>query len=208
MGRSRPFRGKNGRKTGEREKINIYMWIKFASLNVNGLRATVDGIPKRRKLFTWLKGLNLDVIFLQETHCDSDFERIVRSEWGGKCFFAHGNSRSRGVATMFNPRGFMDATEVRSCPDGRFIVVKVEVNRTALLLANVYGPNHDDPTTFQNLFHECEEMNSELVILGGDWNFVLNVKLDRLTTAQRVANNHRCKNIATCFMQHKNIIDI
>ena len=43
------------------------------------------GIPKRRKLFTWLKGLAPDVVFLQETHSDENLGKLIENEWGGKC---------------------------------------------------------------------------------------------------------------------------
>ena len=42
--------------------------IKAFSLNINGLRTK----KKRMGFFLWLKELNADIIFLQETHCHNN----------------------------------------------------------------------------------------------------------------------------------------
>ena len=72
------------------------MMLKIISLNVNGLRTTDHGLPKRRKLFTWLKSMRADVVFLQETHSDDQLGQVIENEWGGNCYFAHGDRNSRG----------------------------------------------------------------------------------------------------------------
>ena len=80
------------------------MKTKIVSLNAIGLRTTNTAIPKRRKLFTWLKNTSADVIFLQETHSDHQLVDIICNEWGAKCYFAHGDNKSRGVAIFFTPK--------------------------------------------------------------------------------------------------------
>ena len=184
------------------------MIVNIASLNVNGLRTMDNAVPKRRKIFTWFKQLKLDVILLQETHSDSGLERIIRSEWGGQAFFAHGDSRSKGVAILFKPELDAKVTEIKTCPEGRFVALKVELNNTGVLLANVYGPNSDCPDIFSQLFQVCEEINGDLMIIGGDWNFVFDVKKDRISTSHRVRNNDRCRSRVEIFMEHKGLVDI
>ena len=184
------------------------MTTKIVSLNVNGLRTTSNAIPKRRKLFTWLKNMNVDVIFLQETHSDLQLENVIRNEWGGKCFFAHGDNRSRGVGIFFNHNSNIGVLDITCNTSGRYIVMQVEINNAVIVLANIYGPNHDKPEVFDEFFESIQGYECESMILGGDWNAVLNVKMDRLTRAQRVANNHRCKQTITKYMYHRDLTDI
>ena len=48
--------------------------VQYVTYNVRGLR---DG-KKRGAIFEWLRSQNVDLIFLQETHCEGDDEA---SEW-------------------------------------------------------------------------------------------------------------------------------
>ena len=82
---------------------------KIVSLNVNGLRSSNDPL-KRRKIFKWLKVNGYDIVFLQETHSDSTVEKIWQREWGGQALFAHGDTRSCGVAILFNPNAKVDSS--------------------------------------------------------------------------------------------------
>ena len=80
---------------------NQAMNIKLITLNVRGLRGIDGGVPKRRKIFTWLKKQKEDIILLQETHSDEVSGKIWLKEWGGLGFFAYGDNVSRGVAIFF-----------------------------------------------------------------------------------------------------------
>ena len=128
------------------------MTTKLISLNVNGLRVANSSIPKRRKLFTLFKNMGAEVILLQETHSDQQLEDIVRNEWGGECFFSHGDNRSRGVAILLRPRSKIEPIDIISDKDGRYIVMKVELNGSEIVLGNIYGTNHDDPRVLQEFF--------------------------------------------------------
>ena len=72
----------------------------FCSLNVRGLNQA----RKRRQLFRWLQNNKFDIVFLQETYSSKYIENPWKSEWGGKIYFCHGTSHSRGVMIMFNPK--------------------------------------------------------------------------------------------------------
>ena len=184
------------------------MIFNIASLNVNGLRTMDKAVPKRRKLFTWFKQLKLDAILLQETHSDSGLERIIKSEWGGQAYFSHGDNRSRGVAILFNPDFDGKVNEVKTCSEGRYVVLSMELNHTNVVLANVYGPNWDRPDSFSQFFHDCEEIDSDFLIIGGDWNFVFNIKMDRISASRRASNNDRCRDRVQTFMGHRGLVDI
>ena len=103
------------------------MTIKFASININGLRAG-GKVPKRRKFFNWIKRLGMDVIFVQETHSDENCAKYWLNEWGGQGVFAHGDSRSRGVAILFNPRLGLKVIDSAVCKSGRYAIAVVDID--------------------------------------------------------------------------------
>ena len=70
------------------------------SLNERGLRNK----DKRQQMFQWCKHQKTDITFLQETYWFSDFESIIRNEWRGPCYFAHGSNHSPGVCILFNEK--------------------------------------------------------------------------------------------------------
>ena len=74
--------------------LNIITW------HVNGLASNDGQVPKKRKLFTWLKAHRCDVALLQETHCTDATQQILAREWGGESFFSNGTSDSRGVCIL------------------------------------------------------------------------------------------------------------
>ena len=51
--------------------------------------------------------------------------------------------------------------------------MQVEINGAMIVLANIYGPNYDDHTVFQDFFENIERYSSDVMIMGGDWNTVL-----------------------------------
>ena len=100
-------------------------------------------------------------------------------QWGGEAFFAHGDNLSRGVATLFS-KGFKPKTG--ACitdPEGRYIIMEIEHEETQLTLANIYAPNNDSPIFFQTIFEIVRGMDHVDILVGGDFNCVLDSTLDR-----------------------------
>ena len=181
---------------------------KIITLNVNGLRGIDGTVPKRRKIFSWLRQNHADICFLQETHSDIQTENIWSREWGGSSFWAHGETNARGVGILFRPGLNLDVWRVQRDSGGRFIVLGVTLSGTKVKLACVYGPNTDDGTVFEKLFEACEELDTELTVIAGDFNFIFDYKLDRESSAKRLSNNHRCKRLVEQYMQTYDLVDI
>ena len=92
-----------------------------------------------------------DIICLQETHSLAGDESFWKSQWGGQARFCSFQSRSKGVAILFNP-----SLKVKICSslmddNGRVIILKVEIDKLVYILVNIYGPNEDSP----DFFYEC-----------------------------------------------------
>ena len=182
--------------------------LQVASLNVNGLRSHRTSVPKRRKIFTWIKKLSFDIIFLQETHSDKSCEQFWLNEWGGKGFFAHGTESSRGVAVLFKPNLPVQVSQVHADPDGRYLLMNIDFSGSKMTIGNMYGPNSDDVSTFQNFISALSTYSNELIILGGDWNFCMNPNIDRQSVSTAPRNHTKCKEIIQDFAEERNLLDI
>ncbi len=59
-------------------------------------------------------------------------------------------------------------------------LLKIKINNSTLTLINIYGPNTADLNSFTTIEKVVTENSSETLILGGDFNNVLNYELDKL----------------------------
>ena len=184
------------------------MPLQCVTLNVNGLRSNTGAVPKRRNLFTWLKRLEADIIFLQETHAMQTDENWWSNEWGRKCYFSNGDNLSRGVAILFRIGLQIEVMRQISSSNGRYLILEVSINGCTCALGTVYGPNLDKPEVYQNFFNDVNNVNSELIVIGGDFNLCLNLELDRVSLSSRVRNNDRCKRVVEQFIQEAGLVDI
>lgn len=183
--------------------------IKLASINVNGLRSQIiNGIPKRRKIFTWLKKLEIDVILLQETHSSFLDEKVWVQEWSGLGVFSHGENNSRGVGILIKPASGATISKVYTDENGRFIVLQLDYNGSCITIGNFYGPNVDNPRAVEEFCTRIDEYENSTIILGGDFNLCLDIRKDRESSAKRISNNDKCKEVLKKFMLEKGLIDI
>ena len=73
---------------------------KCLSINIRGLNKSI----KRRSIFRWIHNQNAQFTFLQETHSTKLTVDTWSAEWGGKAFFSHGTSNSKGVMILINQK--------------------------------------------------------------------------------------------------------
>ena len=69
--------------------------LSFITNNVKGIQS----MKKRLKLIEYFKSkiMKHRILFLQETHCNSDDEQKWRDNFGGNTFFSHDKRNSCGV---------------------------------------------------------------------------------------------------------------
>ncbi len=49
-----------------------------------------------------------------------------------------------------------------------------------MTLANIYAPNEDNPTFFKNVLNQLISFDCGEIVLGGDYNLILDVEKDKL----------------------------
>lgn len=158
--------------------------LKFITWNVRGFRNQI----KRLRVINHLIKLGADVCFLQETHLTETELQHLNFKQFDKIYSSTYNSKQRGVSILINKDIHFSLNHSIMDPDGRFIIINATLNHTTFTLANIYGPNNDDPSFFHNLFSILS--NSNNLIIAGDFNTVINPTIDRSSTSGNLRNWH------------------
>lgn len=152
----------------------------ITSLNAKGL----GNFKKRTAVFRWLKRGKSDIIFVQEAHCTQQIENSWRKEWGGDIVFSHGASNSKGCLIMINKNFDCNIVAVKTDFKGRFIILQLEIQDTLFVLINVYLPNTEKEQLvfyhdLSKVMHKHQITSERNIIMGGDWNIVKSMSLDK-----------------------------
>ena len=194
-GETNPSRNVN-RQTPNKESLKI------GCRNVDGLRDDV----KRKKLFLLLKSSPNDIFFLQETHCTPDDEKKWEKDWDNPILFSNGTNRKRGVAILIKRSCNLTPMNTIRDNQGRYIITEIPMAEEKITLCNIYGPNEDSPSFFQNVIKSIEETNPTKLIIGGDWNVTQTFELDRFGSKNDYGQNSR--EIIHAWMNENNLVDI
>ena len=140
-------------------------------------------------MFNWLRAKKQSMYMLQEVHCTQDTTDIWTCEWGYKALFSCCSSNKAGVAILFNNNFNFQIHKVFLDPNGRFLICDIVADSKHLTLANIYAPNEDDPNFFQVFFDHLSNFRCEEIIIGGDFNLVLEVEKDKRGGLARTHKN-------------------
>ena len=181
---------------GARGNLTLCSW------NVNGINEPV----KRGKVLSHLRELKADIIFLQETHLKNEAHGKIRARWISQVFHSRFSAKARGVAILIRKNvPFLHKSTV-SDKEGRYILVTGEIHSMPITLLNIYGPNWDDPEFFRKTFSLIPDISTTNLIIGGDFNLVLDTYLDRSST-QRVAPSN-ASNFLNTYIKNTNLLDV
>ena len=154
------------------------------SLNTGGIGDSF----KQRKVFNYLKKncSSKGVIFLQETHSVKKNEELWNNQWGcGKSsmIFADGTSNSHGMLTAFREGLNYKVLSSHLNDNGRYVILKVEIQSSPFILINYYAPNEEGQqvlilTEIRDILQKIELEKDIQLIWGGDFNCFFDCKLD------------------------------
>uniref|UniRef100_A0A8K9UXY5 Endonuclease/exonuclease/phosphatase domain-containing protein n=1 Tax=Oncorhynchus mykiss TaxID=8022 RepID=A0A8K9UXY5_ONCMY len=136
-----------------------------------------------------LEDINSSVAFLQETHIGHEDVKLLRKVAGWKSFFTVFDSKSKGVAILIKDT-ITDFEYICHDEDyaGGYIVLFCRLYGQLFTLVNVY--NHkDDHTILKRLGQYLKNTATGTLVVGGDFNTVLDPKIDRSGTS----DNHQHK---------------
>nr|XP_046171538.1 uncharacterized protein LOC124005938 [Oncorhynchus gorbuscha]XP_046171539.1 uncharacterized protein LOC124005938 [Oncorhynchus gorbuscha]XP_046171540.1 uncharacterized protein LOC124005938 [Oncorhynchus gorbuscha] len=164
-------------------------FITWNTCGIKSRRQASDNDPKLNAVLDQLKVINSSVAFLQETHVGPKDVKLLRKVSGWKSFFTVFHSKSKGVAILIKDT-ITDFKYICHDEDhaGGYIVLFCQMYGQLFTLVNVY--NHkDDHTILKRLGQYLKNTATGTLVVGGDFNTVLDPKIDRSGTS----DNHQHK---------------
>ena len=140
--------------------------IKFVTWNIRGIGS------ETKKVLNHLTHLDSDICPLQETHLSASDHQKLKSSKFNQVFSTTYNSRQRGVSILISRKLSLIHNTTITDPEGRYIIISVSINNTDFTIANLYGPNSDDPSFFHTFFSTLDNFSDTKIIIGGDFNTV------------------------------------
>ena len=121
---------------------------------------------------------------LQETHTNLDDESKWKQQWGGPCFFSYGTDNSRGCCILIRNNIDFKPCSIKSDRNGRYIITQCTIDDDPFILGNIYTPNAEsDQLTFYDSLKKAMlgmgVTSLEEIIIGGDWNVIRDIQLDK-----------------------------
>jgi len=176
--------------------------LQIVSFNVKGIKDDY----KRMKLFKWCTKKNFDIICIQEAHCEESTIEKWKMEWKGDIIASYGTHNSRGTCILLK-EGMDHEIVSKNCHKfGRYVALNIKLGNEMYKVASYYGPNSDDPTTLTELIEIVRNMEGENTIICGDFNFVMDLTLDK--KGGNMTTNFKCRNTLLEWMDEELLCDI
>lgn len=136
-------------------------------------------MKKKRELFYWLKKKHFSIYMLQDTRCAEKSSENWAAEWGYTTLFSGLASNKVGVSMLFNDTFSFKTLRQLCDKEGRQIIVDLKVGELTLTICNIYALNADDPAFFKAVSEQMLSFKCNGIILGGDFNIVLDILKDK-----------------------------
>lgn len=175
--------------------------VNIVTYNVQGL----GGISKRMDILEYLKSMNFDIYCIQDTHFTDRDEILIREQWNGDCIFSNFRSNARGVAILFGNKIEFKVHKKIIDDQGNFIILDITLQNHRLSLINIYGPNSDSPSFFDEIMKHIGEIGNSDFIICGDFNISLDQRKDCFN--YKHVNNPKARQKLVDLIETYNIID-
>jgi exonuclease III len=156
-----------------------FMGLSFSCLNVNSLNMASANKPSHvRKLYGILK-LKTDFILMSDVRASNkslvsstkDLISIFRNnQYGSYSSFFNSTKNKRGVCILIKNDLTFSELDRRADAEENYLLLKLRIRGTVIILGAIYGPNNFDPNFFDNLETDITALGNHPVILAGDWN--------------------------------------
>lgn len=176
--------------------------IRVISNNVRGLGAQ----DKRRDVIHYMKRMRCDVILLQYTHLTKEKIASFNSLWTGKAYHSCHTNNSRGVSILINRSLEHDVINEFTDSKGNYLILQCKIGTDSYLIGTIYGPNRDEPQFYEHIGEILDNADCDHIILGGDFNFVIDAVKDCYGYTRENNINGRKRFLSVC--NKHNLIDI
>ena len=176
--------------------------IVVSSVNVRGLRSR----EKMQEVLNYLQQSDSKIICLQDTHWLSQ-ENTINQFWDGEYIINGNKTNARGVAILFKKHFEYKIINKISDLEGNTLTVDLTLeNYFHIRIINLYAPNKDNPKYFKNIKNLVTNNPNDYLILCGDFNLIVNPKLD--CHNYRNLHNPKSRNNLIDTMQTQQLTDI
>lgn len=164
---------------------------------------------KRRAIFHTLRQSNFEFCLLQKTHSTEEVGVLWQAEWGGEIVYNHGASNARGVAILVKRNSGFEILAEATDETARILILKIKNDLSTFLLVNVYAPTQDDPPQQIKIIDFIEEsLQGSDIILGGDFNLILDPSLDKKAQSPTSTLSNRYRVRVTALLQELHLCDV
>ena len=123
----------------------------------------------------------IDICFIQESHIDNEvIGKFVERKLNAKTYWSYtDNSKCKGAGIVISKSFDCDVKYIECDPFGRYVCVDIKYNDYEFRCISVYAPNNEKErkTFFQDIYKYF--VTKKYIILGGDFNCVGNLGLDK-----------------------------
>ena len=181
-------------------------YLKLGTFNTRGLKHSL----KQDTLLKKLTDLKLNIIGLQETHLSEKDINLLENKWKGTIIYTEGTNHSKGLCILFDNYFKKDNIKL-IFKNERIILSSCKIGDMTLYVCNIYAPNNINEKikffkNFQKILsdHVNDFLLQSIVVLG-DFNCVLNNKLDILSGSNHNINSVKAFNL---MVNENDLIDI
>lgn len=148
--------------------------LSFLSWNLNGL----ESASKNKLKFKTFE--EADVVFFQETHIGKCNQNHIQKLTDWHLHYTIYDTARRGVAILVTKKLCFSVNKEFKHTDGGYLVLIYEIEGQPFTLVSVY--NHQtDIDVLRELSLVLQEQASGVVVIGGDFNTVLNPYIDKMS---------------------------
>ena len=131
--------------------------------------------------------------------------KCFKEDWGAEVVTSVNSSESRGIALLFAKNLDYKIVEVEEIERGNALLVQLYIGEMKFHLCVLYGPNTDSPDFYINLKNSLLQKENIPIIICGDWNVVMDYKLD--TRGYLKENNTKARREILDMIEATDLVD-
>ncbi|KAG9281959.1 hypothetical protein AMEX_G541 [Astyanax mexicanus] len=177
-------------------QYNIISW------NVNGCNTPV----KRIKCLDFLYRKGADIALIQETHLKAKDVYRLQNKYYKIISSSSSSNKTKGVLILVKRKLNITVELAGGDSDGRWCFASIILNDIKCSIVSVYAPNIFDPEFFACLKLKLLLLGNRQLIVGGDFNSVIDPKIDRTSSSGYSVSNSSSDNLNS-FLSDLNLYD-